>query len=228
MKKLLILLCLMGLFGCSSIKTPDYDLTARQFYEAFNDDYDAASLKYDNQTIRLTGFVQSIIKTENEVNIRIWPRILVIITNDIDQVPDVSSYQRIVIQGTSGYHVWEFLGTIHQDRAIINAVVEEVHADLEPEHSLTIEQLLTAVNNKSDGQYHYSIIAISGNYHPIENYAFRLYHGDNDSSNYLIGYWKEDSQDQRKDLQNGDTYTFICVILNLTGWTNGLYNCKLA
>jgi hypothetical protein len=234
MKKVCILFCILGLLGCSSLKKADYELNARDFHQEFADNEVAASIRYDEKTIRLTGLVDNVSGDKHVVKILLYPDVTVVVTKNTEEASDIETYDRVTVQGICGYYEDELFGIPNTIRAITDSTIIDIDSNSDPDYRLSVRRLIMAVDDGTVSQYHYSIIEITGKYLSSSVSYDAIYYGENDyfviNDNKVNFSWDSKMEYQRENLVEHDTYTFECVLLSTESMfgTYNLENCRLA
>lgn len=100
MKKMMILIFVLMLYGCSAKNMqPDFTMTTTELSTLFEENEIQASLTYEDKLIRVNGIVKYISGDKNQVSITLYPYLNIVITTNIEDTVDIQEFSSITVQG---------------------------------------------------------------------------------------------------------------------------------
>ena len=207
MKKLFIIVCILFLTACSNGglfgKDPKVFIDAIKLGFAYEENESSATGEYDDVYIQITGIIQNIFLSKDEVVIQLFGGITCYITDNIELTDNLNKYNMITLNGTvQGVDTFEYVSTISiKDCEFIENITT-------PEIITTSEQAST-LNLDEIG---YEVIEITGIIYSIST-TFR---------NGINLYTEEENDHLRIEfnggfdflgIEAGDTVTIMGVVM---------------
>ncbi|MFH2117149.1 MAG: hypothetical protein ABII85_03795 [Bacillota bacterium] len=212
MKKMIILIIVLFLCGCTSNK-PDFTMSAPELSTLYDDNEIEASLTYDDKTIRVDGYVSNIYGNKNEVNITMYPDVIVLVNDKIEDTVDIEDGAYLVVQGTLGKDMYG-------RSTLYDSTIIEFENLPDAKYSMSIEDFINELEENEEltkEKYLYSFIEITGK-------AYENWYGgdyitvsvlDHGGGGNIEVYFTDPIVDA---IQNNSEITIVGLFVNYNSW----------